>query len=264
MSAQAAATQFEFAEGLVALPGGFLWLSRSRTLVAADAHLAYEDVIGGALPLWSTAESTHALLLAVRRMDAREIVLLGDIIHGTRMSEGAAATVNDALTLLRSQCLVTLVAGNHEGRTRGVAVLGDTEEAIERDGWILLHGDEPVSVPRCIVGHLHPSLPLGGGSHVPVFLCAPHLVVVPALTPYSNGLNVLSSDCTAALRKFGETRQFSVVASLEERVYPFGLLHELRSAHHVIRSGSTSLTTTSGRKAAPPFIRRRRLRGDAS
>lgn len=261
MPAEAAAAQFEFADGLIALPGGFLWLARSRTLVAADAHLAYEDVIGGALPLWSTAESTHALLLAARRMDAREIVLLGDIIHGTRMSQGAATTVNDALALLRSQCTVTLVAGNHEGRTRGIDVLGDTEEAIERDGWILIHGDERVDVPRCIVGHLHPSLPLGGGSHVPVFLSAPHLVVVPALTPYSSGLNVLSSNCTAALRKFslrqpqGDTGHFRVIASLEDRVYPFGSLKELRNAHHLMRGAFSS---------PPPFIRRRRLRGDTT
>lgn len=257
MRAQAAADTFELFDGVFALPGGLIWLSRSRSLIAADAHLAYEDVIGGALPLWSTAESTHALLLAARRFDAREIVLLGDIIHGSRMSDGAAVAVQSALALLRGQCGVTLVAGNHEGRTRGAAVLGETEEAIERDGWILIHGDEPIAAPRCIVGHLHPSLPLGGGSHVPVFLAAPHLIVVPALTPYSNGLNVLGSACAAALRAFAaahrqdDAKAFAVVASTGERVYPFGLLHELRGA---LRPGN------AGRP--PPFVRRRRLKGD--
>lgn len=224
---QPAAEQFELADGAVALAAGLLWLAQSRTIVAADAHFAYEDVIGGALPLWSTAETTHALLVAARRMKAQEIVFLGDIIHGSRMSEGAAQAVNDALDLLRNQCSVTLVAGNHEGRTRGVAVLGETEDAIERDGWLLLHGDEPVHAPRCIIGHLHPSIRTGGTS-VPAFLAAPHLIVLPALTPYSNGLNVLSSECTAALRAFGETRDFIVVASTQDRVYPFGSLHKFR------------------------------------
>ena len=189
--------------------------------------MAYEDVIGGALPLWSTVEIVETLLRAQRRMQAREIVFLGDIIHGTRMSDGAAAAVHHALDTLRDRCAVTLVAGNHEGRTRGVAVLGETEDAIERDGWLLLHGDEPVQGRRCIIGHLHPSLRIGSAT-VPAFLAAPHLIVVPALTPYSNGLNVLSSDCTAALRAFGQTRHFTVVASTEDTVYPFGLLHALR------------------------------------
>lgn len=253
MRAQAAVTQYALAEGLVALPGGLLWIKRTATIVAADAHLAYEDVIGGALPLWSTAESTRALLVAVRRMRARELVLLGDIIHGSRMSDGAASVVGHALALLRAQCRVTLVAGNHEGRTRGAAVLGETEEAVERDGWILLHGDEPVNGPRCIVGHLHPSLPLGGGAHVPAFLASDRLVVVPALTPYSSGLNVLSHECTIALRAFGETSAFVVVASTEERVYPFGALGELRG-----------MLQRGGPGRPPPFVRRRRLKGDGT
>ena len=226
---QPAAEQFELCEGVIALAGGLLWLARSRTIVAADAHFAYEDVIGGALPLWSTAEITQTLLIAARRMQAREIVFLGDVIHGSRMSDGAAAAVNDALDRLRKECIVTLVAGNHEGRTRGAAVLGETVDAIERDGWLLLHGDEAVRAQRCIVGHLHPSLRMGGTT-IPVFLAAPHLVVVPALTPYSSGLNVLSRDCTAALRRFGDTANAMVVAATANRVYPFGSRRKLATA----------------------------------
>jgi uncharacterized protein len=231
MRPQPAAEQVELAPGAFALTHGVLWLERSRALVAADAHLAYEEVIGGALPLWSTAESTHTLLLLARRMNAREIVLLGDVIHGSRMSAGAARVVGEALALLRERCTLTLIAGNHEGRTRGQAVLGETEEGIERDGWILVHGDTPVAVPRVIVGHLHPSLPLGGHAHAPAFVASRELIVVPALTPYSNGLNVLSRDCTQALHKFVRTTaNCSVVASTADRVYPFGSLDALRGA----------------------------------
>ncbi len=225
---QPSAESFELIDGAIALPGGLLWLSRSKTLVAADAHLGYEDVIGSALPLWSTAETTQTLLLAARRMQANEIVFLGDIIHSTRMSESAAKTVNNALNLLRKECAITLIAGNHEGRTRGTAILGETKDAIERDNWFLLHGDEPLQSHRCIIGHLHPSLPLDANHSVPVFLAAPHLIVVPALTPYSSGLNILSSDCTDALRMFGETKDITVIATGQDRVYPFGKRHALQ------------------------------------
>jgi metallophosphoesterase superfamily enzyme len=202
----------------------------ARALVAADAHFGYEEVIGGALPLWSTADAVATLLHTARRMQAREMIFLGDIIHGSRMSDGAARTIADALNALRAICTVTAVAGNHEGGTRGTAILGTTHEAVERDRWTLLHGDEAHGAVRRIIGHLHPSLPLGGGVTAPAFVSSPGLIVVPALTPYSPGLNVLSSDASRALRAF-EPRgtRYSVVASLEERVYPFGFLDELRS-----------------------------------
>jgi uncharacterized protein len=234
---QPAAASLEIADAVFALTHGVLWLERTGTLVAADVHLGYEDVIGGALPLWSTDESVQTLLMMARAKNAREVILLGDVIHGAHMSDGAARCVRDALDLLRAQCALTLIAGNHEGRSRGVAVLGETEEAVERDGWILVHGDEPVAAPRAIVGHLHPSLPLGGGQHVAAFIAAAALIVVPALTPYSDGLNVLSPDCTQALKAWlPSTDDCRIVASTADRVYPFGSLGGLRAALRDVRS----------------------------
>jgi len=218
--------------GAVALPNGLLWLERSRALVVADAHLAYEEAIGGALPLWSTGEALASLERAVARSGAREVIFLGDIIHGSRMSQGAAEIVRGALAALRRACEVTLVAGNHEGRTRGVAVLGETVLFAERDGWLLVHGDDVArGGTRRIVGHLHPTIPLGGGKSAPAFLASARLIVVPALTPYSSGLNVLSRACTQALRAFGcSSAEFAVVASGDSCVYPFGSLTALRAA----------------------------------
>jgi len=129
----AAAERHELAKGAFALGPGLLWLQSSRAIVAADTHLAYEDVIGGALPTWSTPEIAGLLLRAARRWDAREVIVLGDVIHGSRMSEGAARAVIGALDALRAEVTLTLVAGNHEGRTRGFEVLGETVESTERD-----------------------------------------------------------------------------------------------------------------------------------
>ena len=219
----------EIAPGAIALPRGLLFLERSRALIAADAHFAYEDVIGGALPLWSTREILAKLIAAVEQSGAREVIFLGDVIHGSRMSAGAATQVSDSLETLRRRCTVTLVAGNHEGRTRGRTVLGDTRDALDRDGWRLVHGDEPSPAPRCIVGHLHPSIALGGRESVPAFLASSRLVVVPALTPYSRGLDVLSRECAAALKRLvPKTSDISVTAATDDKVYPFGSLAALR------------------------------------
>ena len=226
---QPAAPIVELLPGISALAPGLLWMHASRALVAADIHLGYEDVIGGALPVWSTPETIATLLVAAERMKAAEIVLLGDVIHGTRMSEGAARAVREALETLRAAAQLTLVAGNHEGRTRGAAVLGETVEIAERDGWMLLHGDKPIAA-RCIIGHLHPSLALGGRESVPAFLAAKHLVVVPALTPYSGGLDVFSHACLQAIRPYGVSSrgEVHVVAAAGEVLYPFGSLGALR------------------------------------
>ena len=249
---QEAASAYELAPGAFALPGGLLWLADSRTLLAADAHFAYEDVIGGALPLWSTMESAATLTLAATRMEAREIVLLGDVIHGSLMSEGAARIVAATLESLRAGVRVTLIAGNHEGRTRGAAVLGDTVETLERDGWLLLHGDRAPRVgTRSILGHLHPSLHLGGGASVPAFLAGDDVIVVPALTPYSPGLDVCSDACIAALAPWNVTRKdLHVVAATAERVFPFGSLRELRN------------TVRRPAQARPQRFRRKYLRPD--
>jgi len=54
---------------------------------------------------------------------------------------------------------------------------------------------------------------------------------VPALTPYSSGLDVLSDDCIAALAPWNVVRRdLHVVAATNERVFPFGTLSALRSA----------------------------------
>lgn len=229
---QQAAAQVELVRGASAVAPGVLWLQESRAIVAADVHLGYEDVIGGALPTWSTPELVATIIVAARRMNAGEIVLLGDVIHGSRMSDGAARAVQQGLESLRGVARLTLVAGNHEGRTRGAAVLGETVEYAERDGWMLLHGDRPSLGTRSIIGHLHPSLALGGGASAPAFLASDRLIVVPALTPYSSGLNVLSDACLHALRPFGvvSRRDLHVVAATGDLVYPFGQLSELRKA----------------------------------
>ncbi len=222
------------ADGVIGLARGFGLLERSRVLLVADAHFGYEDVMGGgaALPLWSTAEMLAAIALAARRSSAREIVFLGDIIQSPRMSEGAAREVSRSLAELRGVAALTFVAGNHEGRTRGAAVLGATVEMSERDGWLLMHGDRPPPVgTRTIIGHLHPSVHLGGGASMPAFLAGERIVVVPALTPYSSGLDVLSAECIEALAPWNVRRSdLHVVVATSERVYPFGALTALSAA----------------------------------
>ena len=86
----------------------------------------------------------------------------------------------------------------------------------------------------------------------PAFLAARALVVLPALTPYSPGLDVTGDACLEALAPWGVGRRdLHVVAATGERVFPFGTLSALRGA----------LYPHPGEGAAP-LGRRRRLRSD--
>jgi len=247
---------YPLADGVLALPGGFALLTASRVLLCADAHLGYEDVMGGGagLPLWSTDEITASIALAAERSGAREIVFLGDAIHGAALSAGAARAVGGALDALRARAVVTVIAGNHEGRSRGVAVLGPTVEAAHRDGWTLAHGDRPAleQGARTIIGHLHPAIRLGGDASVQAFIAARTLVVVPALTPYSPGLDVAGDACADALGAWNvRTSDAHVVGATAERVYPFGSLSTLRAGAYL-------------RDAPEPLGTRRYLRPDGA
>lgn len=242
------------APGVVAVAPGIGWLPQSCALLVADAHLGYEDVVGAALPLWSTAEIVTTLAVVAARMRAREIVFLGDIVHGAMMSEGAMRVVADGLDTLRRGCTVTLIAGNHEGRTRAVRVLGPTLESCERDGWLLVHGDGPAHLGRrTIIGHLHPSLHLGARATVPAFVASDALVIVPALTPYSPGLDLLSEDFARALAPWNHVRDdVNVVAATHDRVLPFGSLATLcRTLRAPVRRPAPAIPAQYRRRLRP-------------
>jgi metallophosphoesterase superfamily enzyme len=226
-----AAERCALADGVSGLWPGVAWLHGCGALVVADAHLAYEDVIGGALPLWSTDETVATLRVLLRRTNAREIVFLGDIVHGAHMSDGAARRVRAALDELRAETTVTLVAGNHEGRTRAFAVLGETVERLERDGWLLVHGDgTPDFGARTIIGHVHPSVRLARGAYAPAFVASERLVVVPALTPYSPGLDCCSDEFRAVLGAWNVRPDAAHVAAVGgELLHPFGALSRFRA-----------------------------------
>ncbi|GAC1303599.1 MAG: hypothetical protein NVSMB21_02960 [Vulcanimicrobiaceae bacterium] len=94
---------------------------------------------------------------------------------------------------------------------------------------------------------------MGGGATAPAFVASERLVCVPALTPYSSGLDVLCDDFARAIGGWAVTRRDAhVVAIGGDRVFPFGSLATLR----------TTLGRGAATSRAPVTLRRRHLRGD--
>ena len=108
-------------------------------------------------------------------------------------------------------------------------VLGETVEFAERSGWRLVHGDKPSLEGHVIIGHLHPSI-ASNGTSAPAFLAGGGVIVVPALTPYSEGLDVCGHECFEALQPFGVRSRgdLHVVAATPGLMYPLGSLAGLR------------------------------------
>ena len=237
MTAGPRALSLSLGDGATALAGGLLLLESTASIVVADLHLGYEEAIGGALPLWSLDESLQRIATAIDANRVRELILLGDVLHHSRLSDAAGDRVVAAMRHLRSICSLIVVAGNHEGPTRGSALLGDSVEEIERAGMLLHHGDHPrIGGFRHIIGHLHPSVALGGERSVPAFLSARELIVVPAATPYSRGLNILTRDCRDAIGAYGaRPSSTQVIAATAEHCYPFGSIGELARAARALR-----------------------------
>lgn len=72
-------------EDLVLLPGRALWLPRLAALVIADWHLGKDDVLrraGIALPAGSLDGELARLDGLLAHTLARELVVLGDLVHG--------------------------------------------------------------------------------------------------------------------------------------------------------------------------------------
>jgi metallophosphoesterase superfamily enzyme len=227
----------ELAPGVFARADGLLFITSSRTLVAADLHLGYEECIGAALPLWSIAETARKLKVAIAKTQARELVLLGDIVHGTRMSEGASRCVISLLDHWRTLANVVAVAGNHEGRGRGRELLGHTVESVDRAGWHLTHGDIPGDKPsrlnprRSIIGHVHPSVRLSPSMSAPAFVYSASLIALPAQTPFSPGLHVASREAQQAFSPwlaYGERARAVIVS--RGRLLELGALEDVREA----------------------------------
>lgn len=104
-------------EGVELLARRALWWPARRTLLVADLHLGKEDVFrAGGIPIPgdATGNDLAALTSLANRVNAGELVVLGDFFHGP---ESRSPGVHRALVRWREALgprRVTLVRGNHD------------------------------------------------------------------------------------------------------------------------------------------------------
>lgn len=182
----------EIAPDLRLTGDGAAWLPDESAAVIADVHIGYARAArrrGGYLPQVEGAAALAARVLALTaRLEARRLVIAGDLRHSTRdvdaaeLAEVAAFLDRLAAGLER----VELVSGNHD---RGAAGM----QALVRVGSVdVVHQPPPTAPARWTVcGHLHPSTTVrdetGAGARYPCALAGPRTLVLPAFTEWAGG-----------------------------------------------------------------------------
>ncbi|MCT0207548.1 ligase-associated DNA damage response endonuclease PdeM [Synechococcus sp. CS-1332] len=140
------------------------WDPEQRLLMLADLHLGKAESFqcqGIPLPSDGDAATFNALLAVAHRLQPRQVVVLGDLIH-SRL--GLTEELRQKLAALPSLlgCPLRLVGGNHE---RGSWLEGLVQEPSLAMGPLWLsHAPEPRAGRLNVCGHRHPVALVGRGA----------------------------------------------------------------------------------------------------
>ncbi|VCU70435.1 hypothetical protein PIGHUM_02507 [Pigmentiphaga humi] len=167
------------------------WPARKR-LIIADLHLGKSHVFrraGIAVPSGGTQDDLQRLAELAARMAAREVWILGDVLHGP----AAQAGWRDAWLRWRQAHAgleVAVLAGNHD-RALAPAALGmrGLGEACCDGPLLFRHLPEPDAHGRHVVaGHVHPRTRLPGVPRSwPAFWLREGMTVLPAFSDFTGG-----------------------------------------------------------------------------
>ena len=181
-----------------------LWWPKARALVVADVHWGKGDALrrgGVAVPEGSTAADLERLEQLLARYPARQMIVLGDLVHRPPRS-AEQPWVRSARQWRESHADIAmrLVVGNHDLARRpehtkaSLAHLGDWEllaEGTVESGVALWH-EPPVAIEvASMAGHWHPVQQLRPGARqrlrVPVFWRCGNRLVLPSFGQLTGG-----------------------------------------------------------------------------
>ncbi|MGA0174900.1 MAG: ligase-associated DNA damage response endonuclease PdeM [Phycisphaerales bacterium] len=206
--------------GLRLIPERAALVESTGTLLVADLHLDKPEAYrreGVPMPEGILEEMLDRLASAIVRTEAREVIVLGDLLHSRR---GADRGTHERFAAWRERHPIPmrLVGGNHDraaSRHLDAWRLGDAgaEALLEAEGGCLSLRHEPPGAralgesgdsggpsPRdraCVAGHLHPMASLARGTRRLLLPCfhrsisaSASTLVLPAFTAFASGVRV--------------------------------------------------------------------------
>jgi len=179
------------------MPDRTLWLPREAALIIADWHLGKGDVFrraGIALPSGSTVADFARLDALIARTGARQLVILGDLLHG-RVS-GDAAWVADFVRWREShpQLALRVARGNHD-RALGTLIpwLDEVDERLLLGPAVCRHALDIAALDWQLAGHVHPCIKVTGpglSERVAVFWIHSKSFTLPAFGSLTGGFEI--------------------------------------------------------------------------
>ncbi|MFP7721368.1 ligase-associated DNA damage response endonuclease PdeM [Lysobacter sp. A3-1-A15] len=166
------------------------WPKRERLLIA-DLHLGKGDVFrraGISLPAGGTSDDLGRLDRLLEVSGARELWMLGDVLHGPVNDTAWQRTWRDWRARHVGLRVAALV-GNHDRALAraglGLELLG---EAVDDGPFALRHAPQDHPSLHVLCGHLHPCVSLPGmRRRWPVFWLRPGLTMLPAFSAFTGG-----------------------------------------------------------------------------
>ncbi|MFM9073156.1 MAG: ligase-associated DNA damage response endonuclease PdeM [Cyanobium sp.] len=178
--------------GLELLAERAVWDPERRLLLVADLHLGKAEVFQGfGIPLPSDGDGAtlNPLLALAHRLEPRQVVVLGDLIHSRLgLTEDLRQKIRALPELMG--CPLHLIGGNHE---RGSWLEGLCQEPSQALGpWWLSHAPEPTAGLLNLCGHRHPVAVVGDAAdqlRLPCFAFNPKegTLVLPAFGSLTGG-----------------------------------------------------------------------------
>ena len=230
-------SRFELAPGLWLDARRAVWIEEHRALLVADLHLGYawaHRQQGNLLPIATAEDTLDRLQVLTSEYTPREIIVLGDVIHGVAAADALLSDLR-RLHALDGAGAIRLIAGNHDLQLAPTLQRAGLESPLVREVRLgrdlLLHGDlgdEAAATATCravsanggrvILGHEHPSVTLSDGiatsARCPCFLVGDEVLVLPAFSSWSAGTNVRHGNFLSPyLRRAHLTHTVAIVAN---------------------------------------------------
>jgi DNA ligase-associated metallophosphoesterase len=200
---------------------GFLWLSASRLLCAADLHLekgSFFHRFGSFLPPYDTQETLKLLERGLKQFAPQRFVALGDSFHDVRGAARLGREDKDHLNTLIERVPEWLwVTGNHDPSI-DAEIRGLRRACFLQDGVVFRHITE-VGEQAEISGHYHPKTTVrarGQRITTACFVQRGERLILPALGVFTGGLDIDSREFRVVMPQDGR----HVFTVHHQQVYP--------------------------------------------
>src|SRR5437867_11641334 len=193
----------ELAPGLWASRHFALWLKSADAVAISDLHLGFEAALaeqGVSIPRFQRREVLERLARLLEAYEPEKLIIAGDFKHEfSKNLTDEWVEIKQVLRFLQQRTEPIVVRGNHDNFL--ATILGDLRmklhDRYDLGGCTFVHGHEEVQALGTIVmGHEHPAVKLrdslGATISVPAFLVAERVIVLPAFSPLSLGVDVAS------------------------------------------------------------------------